>query len=330
MNHNEQKIVLFPKWREDMEKEAYRALREKRFHDALEDFDTLLSYEIDKQEIAVGKLTCLIELGLQDQAESMCEKLLAKRDDQYYSYVHIYATLLFQANKYQEVSELLEEVFQYNTIPDPFHAQLDTLYQVNEKLRTEQQEKQALSTLKELQEAVKQNDTVVQWHLVNHLHQIDLSAYLTLFQDMLMDETVHPVIKTSILGLLQADSIDKEMTIKKFSKTMVINPSTYPFIMDHPFRNNLRKKLEELEQQNPSLFELADQLLYRYLYVTYPFIPDNSNVHLMKQALYELVHASFVDENQQGNRNKDEDKDVKFYIEEIIYCEKIYFSIMDE
>ena len=98
--------------------------------------------------------------------------------------------------------------------------------------------------------------------------------------------------------------------------------------MDHPFRISLRKNLEELEQENPSLFELADQLLYRFLYVTYPFIPEDKNIHSVKQALFELVHASFVDEEEKDNNSKG--KDVEFYIDEIIYCEKIYFSLMDE
>lgn len=327
MEHNEQKVVLFPKWKKDLEGEAYQALREKRFHDALEGFDTLLSYQISNQEISVGKLTCLMELGMQEQAEELCESLLANRDDNYFSYIHIYATLLFQASKYQQVSELLEDIIS-EKLPDPFQTQLETLYNLNERLREEQQEKQAMSTLKELGEAVKQNDTVVQWHLVNHLHQSDLSAYLELFQEILLNKTVHPVIKTSILGLLQAESIDLDISIEKFSEIMVINPSTYPFIMDHPFRNNIRNKLEQLEQDNPSLFELADQLLYRYLYVKYPFIGDKTKVQAMKDALFHLVNESFIDETIAVEKKKDQE--LTYYIDEILYCEKIYFSIMEE
>lgn len=327
MQHNEQKVVLFPKWKKDLESEAYQALREKRFHEALDGFDTLLSYEINTQEISVGKLTCLMELGMQEEAEDLCETLLAEKDGNYFSYIHIYATLLFQASKYQEVSELLEDVI-HEKLPDPFKTQLETLYHLNERLREEQQEKQAMSTVKELEGAVEQEDTVLQWHLVNHLHQSDLLAYLNLFQQILLNKTVHPVIKTSILGLLQAESIDQDISIEKFSKVMVINSSTYPFIMDHPFRNDIRKSLEKLEQDNPSLFELADQLLYRYLYVRYPFIVDKSETEMMKKALLFLVNSSFIDESKVVETLQNET--VKQYIDEILYCEKIYFSIMEE
>ncbi|WP_112181523.1 MULTISPECIES: hypothetical protein [Paraliobacillus] len=327
MQHNDQKVVLFPKWKKDLESEAYQALREKRFHEALDGFNTLLSYQINNQEISVGKLTCLMELGMQEEAEELCESLLANKDANYFSYIHIYATLLFQASKYQEVSELLEDVI-HEKLPDPFRTQLETLYHLNERLREEQQEKQAMSTLKELEDAVERDDTVLQWHLVNHLHQSDLSAYLNLFEEILLNKIVHPVIKTSILGLLQAESIDQDINIEKFSKVMVINPSTYPFIMDHPFRNDIRKSLEKLEQDNPTLFELADQLLYRYLYVRYPFIVDKSEADMMKKALVHLVTSSFIDEPKVAETMKDEE--IGQYIDEILYCEKIYFSIMEE
>ncbi len=49
-----------------------------------------------------------MELNMDEEVESLCEQLIAEKDDYYASYVHIYATLLFQASKYKEVMYLIE------------------------------------------------------------------------------------------------------------------------------------------------------------------------------------------------------------------------------
>lgn len=328
VDHDYQNVVLFPKRQQEMEDKAFRALQEKRYKEALKTFDSLLYYGIDRQEITLGKLTCFIELGKQEEAEEMCEELIARKDQDYYSYIHIYATLLFQAHKYQQVAEELEEVLTHKNIPEPFHAQLEKLHQVNQNLMQEQVEEHSISTKRELEEAIRKEDTIAQWHLLNHLHQTNLKTYLNLFQEMLVNDKVHPVIKSVIVGLLQSESIDLEIEVEKFKKKMSINPNTYPYMTDHPFRKQLRQSLENLEQENPSFYTFAEQLMDRYFYVNYPFAPDLSKVSVMKQALLALVQISF--DPDQTIQEDYYDKEIAHQINDIIQCEQIYFSIMEE
>lgn len=328
MERDEQNVVLFPKRQQEMEDNAFRSLQDKRYVEALKSFDNLLYYGINRQEIALGKLTCLIELGRQGEAEEMCETLIAKKDQDYYSYIHIYATLLFQSHKHKEVDEELEPVLQNQDIPEPFKSQLKKLYHVNDHLMQEQVEEQNVLTKRELTEAVRKKDTIAQWHLVNHLHQLNLTTYLDLFQKMLTDDAVHPVVKSVIIGLLQAESIDLEVTITKFENEMTINPNTYPYMADHPFRKQLRADLDEFEQNNPSFYTFAEQLMDRYFYVNYPFTPALADLTIMREALVALVNLSL--DPDQVIREEDHQEKVVEQINDIIRCEQIYFSIMEE
>lgn len=328
MEREFQNIVLFPKRKQEMEDEAFRALQDKRYKEALKMFDHLLSYAVDHQEIALGKLTCLIELGRQQEAEEVCEQLIARKDQNYYSYLHIYATLLFQAQKYNEVTELLELVPVHNDIPEPFRSQLEKLQHVNENLQSEQEDEVAIVTKKELEEAVENEDTIAQWHLVNHLHQTKLNTYIELFKKMLVDAAVHPVIKTVIIGLLQAESVDEEIEVSKFNQHILINPSTFPFMTEHPFRKQLRHELGDLEDENPSFYAFSEQLIDRYFYVNYPLTPELDEVETMKKALVKLVNLSL--DSDQTKLANEENKKVDELMNVIIQCEQMYFSIMED
>src|SRR5690625_4083395 len=169
---------------------------EKDYDKALGYFNQLTDYGVDDQPITLGKLTCLIELGEQREAEEMCEELIAKKDENYFSYINLYATLLFQSHKHKAVAQLLEEVLCSKDIPTILKSQFEKLYDVNQPLVNEQIEQEEKITKRELIEAFETNDSLAQWHLVNHLQNVDIKPYIKLFKDMLESEKVNPVIKT--------------------------------------------------------------------------------------------------------------------------------------
>src|SRR5690625_4141626 len=91
-----------------LEKESLQALKDKRFAEALYKLDKLLSYQVNNHEILIGKLICLMELGRYEEAQDLSEELLELHNDNYYHYVHIYLTILFQTNQYDVLMEQVE------------------------------------------------------------------------------------------------------------------------------------------------------------------------------------------------------------------------------
>ncbi|WP_067843948.1 DUF3196 family protein [Amphibacillus sediminis] len=328
MNEKQKNIVLFPKQRQELEQQGYQAIQDKDYRTALKLFNQLLEFGATDQEIALGKLTSLIELGRQREAEQFCETLIALKDDHYYSYINIYATLLFQFHKHKEVAQLLTEVLEDRQIPDSFESQLKKLFEVNQPLVDEQIEQEVVITKRELTEALKNQDTMAQWHLVNHLQKVDIKPYLALFEEMLKNETVHPVIKTVIVGLLQASAINREFSVSKFGQQLQINPTTYPYMSDHPFRTQLKEGLANIEQDNPSFYAFANKLIDRYFYVHYPMVPEHTELEAMQVAVIAIVEASF-DPQQSLNEAEYDPTTIKM-INRLVECEQIYFSIMAE
>ncbi|MBM7541807.1 DUF3196 family protein [Amphibacillus cookii] len=328
MNRQHDNVVLFPKQKQDLEKNAYQAMQDKQFADALNYLNQLIAHGVTDQEVALGKLTCLIELGRQKEAEQMCEDLIAKQDDNYFSYINIYATLLFQFHKHKEVAELLDETLEHGHIPSSLKGQLKKLYEVNQPLVNEQVEQEVNVTKHELEEAIDNHDTMAQWHLINHLQRADIKPYIDLFANMLVEENIHPVIKTVIVSLLQAESINQEFEVVKFSQRLTINPSVFPYMNKHPFRLKLKETLADLEQKDPSFYRFSNQLIDRYFYVHYPFVPKMDEIDAMNQAVIAIVKASF--DPQTGIDESAYSIEVLEKINRMIACEQIYFSIMEE
>ncbi|SEO78862.1 hypothetical protein SAMN04488134_1139 [Amphibacillus marinus] len=327
MDQQHKNVVLFPKQRKELEQQAEQALHRKQFVEALKIFEQLIDYGITERDISMGKLTCLIELGRHRDAEDLCEELIAREDDDYFSYINIYATLLFQFHKHKEVGQLLEEVLGNEQIPEQLHNQLKKLFEVNQPLVDEQLEREMLVTKRELEEALDNQDTMAQWHLVNHLQRMNLAPYFTLFEKMLINEAVHPVVKTVIVGLLQAQSIDRLFKVGKFNQQRTINPIQIPFMNDHPFQLELKKRLSSIEDNDPSFYRFSNQLIDRFFYVNYPMVPSMDEVDILKDAIVALVKASYHSNQQQADHLSSEVKD---RMNQILECEQIYFSLMEE
>ncbi|SDB95429.1 Protein of unknown function [Pelagirhabdus alkalitolerans] len=328
MDKKQDKIVLFPKQKEKLEYQAFSALQNKRYKEALGYFDQLMDYGIHDQDIVVGKLTCYVELGRERDAMAMCEDLIDREDSDYYTYINIYATLLFQFHKHKEVKDLLEEALSHQDIPKSLHNQLLKLKEVNESLVNEQVEQETVMTHEKIKEAVNNEDTMAQWHLVNHLQRADLSPHASLLESMLVDGRVHPVVKTVIVGLFQAESIDRDVEVSKFNQTIVINPVSHPFMNDHPFRHQLKKMLEALEQEDPTLYRFSNQLIDRYFYVNYPIVPPEDELKSMRDAVLAIVSQSLGTDLSKFDVENSEEVIEK--MEMILEAEHIYFSILEE
>ncbi|BAM47121.1 DUF3196 family protein [Amphibacillus xylanus] len=328
MRERHDNIVLFPKQKKNLEEKAFHAMHERNYEKAIDYFQELLDFGITDQAILLGKLTSLIELGRQDEAEELCEDLIARKDEHYFSYINVYATLLFQFHKHKDVAKLLEETLSTEKIPSILRSQFEKLYEVNRPLVNEQIEQEEKITKRELIEAFQANDSLAQWHLVNHLQNADITPYISLFEKMLIDQKVNPVIKTVIVGLLQAKSIDQSFKVIKFNTEVEINPSTFPFKNDHPFRIAFGEVMEEYEQQNPTFYQLCEQLIDRFFYVLYPLTPKMSDLMLTRDAMIAIVESSFESKSQLTEEYYS--KEILTMANQIIELEKIYFSIIEE
>ena len=324
MQKNEENIILFPTWRMRLEKESLQALKDKRFAEALYKLDKLLSYQVNNHEILIGKLICLMELGRYEEAQDLSEELLELHNDNYYHYVHIYLTILFQTNQYDVLMEQVEYELESEEIPLSIEEQFIQLYNMSEQMNIDLLKEKSTEYIIELAEAVNDRNYIRQWQLVENLRKMKVDPTETIIQ-YLVDENIHPVIKTTIFKWLQDKQMGIPIDVHKFNLDLTVKPNAIKSIRQHKLMKQVMFFISELEQENPTLFILLEQLLYRFAYVRFPIMPPSEDVINIASAVQNLGEQYLHIE-----AGKEIHKNVLAYMEEIKMCESLYLSVIEE
>ncbi|WP_152654776.1 tetratricopeptide repeat protein [Oceanobacillus sp. CFH 90083] len=319
------KIILFPNTKKQLEEEGLHALKEKRYKEALDKLNCLIAYHEGSHEIYIGKLMCLMELGNYKDAERLSEELLAKKDAHYYHYFHIYLTILFQTSQYQHLMDLLEIEFEHNMIPDMLQEPFQQLYEMSGNMKIGIDEDNAIGFAKELKEAVRENDYLKQWNLIDNLRRIQADPNEENIR-MLENPQVHPVIKTALLEWFKESGVERSVHIHKFETKMMMQPSELSRISKEKTYIAIMKELEKRAEANPTLLNMIGQLVYRYFYVTYPFTPKESDILIFAEAVYLLGN----DYLQMDTRQEEMDNAAEAWTESIKICNSLYLSIIEE
>ncbi|MDC3412497.1 tetratricopeptide repeat protein [Aquibacillus sp. 3ASR75-11] len=330
MQQNNNNIVIFPGLKKSLKEESLLALKEKRYEDALRKLDLLLSYDVKTSEILTGKIICLMELGNYSEAENLCQELLLHKDQHYFEYLHIYFTLLFQTSQYEELSDKLEETFKNEQIPEPVRGQFWQLYEITNNLKHEQQAEKTTVYIQELLDAIEANKPKEQWRLVTKCRKLEVLPPVEKLKVLLIEKDVHPVVKTAILQWFVEKEVSENIKIEKLNRQKIVKPIQLTDLSNHNTVKQLFFLLSNVEQKNPTLFDLMQQLLNRYLYVLYPFTPEDEHLPIVAQALNQLGSMYLHMETTPIVRSQLDSQKVKVYMEEIVALEKEYFLILED
>ncbi|MBM7554592.1 tetratricopeptide repeat protein [Thalassobacillus pellis] len=319
-------VVMFPKWKTRLENEGLKAIKEKRYEEALESFEPLFEHNVASHDVVTGKLISLMELGKYESAEELCEYLMKHDHDNYYQYLHIYLTILFQTSRYEELVSLLDEVFQESDMPQQMRTQFWQLYEVSRKLIEDQSEQQGNHYVDEFFEGIGNNDIHKQWRSIIKLRKQNAKPYLEQFIELLNSDQVHPIIKTAIIQWFQEHNLDRNIEVTKFGFKHIVNPSKLKDVHSEYVMQQIQLRLGDMEQENPTMFEIVQKLLYRYLFVRYPILPTDEEVPNIVEALKQLGHEYL----QLPVTFSEKHEPITKYKEEIQICEQHYSLIMDD
>lgn len=319
------KVVLFPKWQENLEEESLADIKAKNYNAALNKIDELLHYKIRTHAILTGKLICLMELGRYTEAIALCGEILDEQDSHYYEYLFLYVNLLFQANELELLIEQIDYERNKEDLPFEFRAQFDSMYTLSKSMLEDKKQENALAYEKELQELITTENYLKQWLLVEKLRQAEQTVKPFIYE-ALMNPTIHPVVKTSILFWLKEQQVTEEFPVVKFHVERIFHPEELVDVEEHSFFKEVLIYLTITEQENPTLYALIIRQLYRFLYVRYPFFPAVDEAKAYADALSLSIKESLADVELQEETNEKKQK----YITEIHHAEAIYLSIIEE
>ncbi|UOQ46228.1 tetratricopeptide repeat protein [Halobacillus salinarum] len=326
MENQKGNIVMFPKWRKRLEQEGLQAVKDKRYQDAAQALRPLLDYKVANHDVITGLLMSWIELGQLEEAEELCRQQMKVDEENYYEYLHIYITILFQDSRYQELIDLLDEVFHTEEVPHQNRTQLWQMYEVSKKLLEETHKSEGEKYSHHFFEALENNDVHNQWQMLSRLLKQPAQHYAEMYKPLLMKESVHPIIKTAIIEWFRDSGFSDHIKVKKFGQYIEVTPSELNQLHSDYILKQVQMRLGSIEQSNPTMFDMLNQLLYHYCYVRYPIFPDEHEVPVIVEALKQIGHEYL---QLPYNYNNDLNN-VSIYKEEIETCEQHYLAIVEQ
>src|SRR5690625_7528204 len=95
-----------------------------------------------------------MEISRYEKAQDLNEELLELHNDNYYHYVHIYLTILFQTNQYDVLMEQVEYELESEEIPLSIEEQFIQRYNMSEQMNIDLLKEKSTEYIIELAEAV--------------------------------------------------------------------------------------------------------------------------------------------------------------------------------
>lgn len=328
MRSENNNIILFPTLKKKLEKESLEALKSKRFETALEKLNKLLTYQVNDYEIITGKLICLMELNRYNEAQELCEKLIQKESDHYYQFLHIYLTILFQTNQFGLLMEQVELELEKGSLPDVYRNQFMQMYEMSEKMKIDIQLQQSNEWIDELQQAISEEEHSKQWQLIEKLKKEKAVPHEETTA-LLLNPEIHPVVKTALFVWMKEAGVHKKIEVHKFNMKLAISPKDTPDIKEQDTYKQIVFSIRRVEDQNPALYQMIEQILYRYAYVLYPFLPPHHDADYIGEALVQIGTKYLNIHNSPDDTRETAEQKVRDYIETITMCDSLYMSIME-
>lgn len=315
-------IILFPTLRNELEKterESYELIQQQEYSIALEKLDFLLTHQFFSYEIHISKLICLIKLYQLTEAEEFCENLLSDYNDpHYYDYLDYYIMILYENNKFTYIIDTIKEEEKRSTIPENFKKKFRDLYRLAYQMNISRSDE----LIRELHHAVKEDNHRKQWYIINKWKELKIDPP-EMFLTLIKKKTIHPAIKTAVIEIYKDSNFESSIIVEKFGENYTIEPKLLQKVLDHPIYLNTLEQLQNLEQENPTLYMQAKELLYQYSYIQYPRFYPTSDIIYVKDALIFIGYENLsLTQNDVINEGKIQD-----YVEMIKLSNELYLNI---
>jgi tetratricopeptide (TPR) repeat protein len=288
-----EKVVLFPGVVAKLVGKGMEALKEKQFSAALSYFEQALEIEPDHPQGRFGVALSLIEQGRLEEAKDVTEQMLKEDIGNYYDILQVHISLLVQLGYYDEVVSMLEGIMEEEKLPanlaESFYHLLHFSRQMVEDGTPVEIAEDIQVPPEDLILLLNEGSSEKQWLAIQMLGKMSSNVFFEAVKDYLKIDKRDPVLKSMILQLLKEKQIDEEIEIHKFGKRVNITVSEMENVFHEKFgKDTLAIVAEQLESENPSLFEMITQIWWHYLFALYPISPEPLSSKLWAAALHKI------------------------------------------
>lgn len=275
--HELGKVIPFPGLADRFADKGMDALINKQFKDAAAYFEEAIALNEELYNAQFGLVVVFVELGKYEEAKLRCQSILQKGLGDYFKTMEMYLMILLQLNEYEEMEATINALSKEGYIPfdkeEHFKNMLSFSRRMSEERKTAfvEEEEEIISEFEGELDLFSKSDQE-QLIIVSKLKNENIRKYIDEIKDYLQSPEGHPFVKTTLLLLLKEQEFQDECDVEKFLKHVTVVPSQLEDLHTSDFfRKTVLILEEQVAHENPSLFNLARQLIERHHFLLYPF-----------------------------------------------------------
>jgi tetratricopeptide (TPR) repeat protein len=275
-------VIMFPGLEKRLLEKGLDYLKQQKYRDAIKFLEQALDHDPENSDVYFGLVRAYYEAGNNRQAKEVVEEMLRCGIGDYIKVIDMYLMILFQLKEYNEVVTTIEALIEEREIPaDKYELFINTLKLCKEKLNgeTEMESRESFEEESFEEEREKQELNLYDYRSPNEqlmvaagLSKVNIRPFLIKIREYTASDEGHPFLKTMLLNILKEQEYAEETQVHKFGWTESFNPANLPELRDFIENSGVIKLLsDEIENDDPVLFENVQRLVERYFFLIYPF-----------------------------------------------------------
>ncbi|WP_066292727.1 tetratricopeptide repeat protein [Bacillus sp. FJAT-29937] len=271
------KVVLFPGLEKRLLEKGLESLQQKRFREAIDFLEEANILEEENNDIHIGLVLAYFESGQLTKAKELANSMLQKGIGDYIQIIDLYLMILVQLHQYDEIVKTIEILIEEKEIPEEkidhfsrmLHfskrmAETSPNIHIDDPIQDETSDMEIdLFSLKDQHEQIQMATMLTNRNLKPFINHI--KAYLESSEGQLF-------FKTLLLNVLIEHGYEKEVNVEKFGEAMIVKPSN---LLGAQHNSQMDKLVNiaanQLEHEDPILFEHIKSLIERHLFILFPF-----------------------------------------------------------
>ena len=298
---NKANIIKFPGLEKKLLEKGLEKLQSRNYNEAVLIFEQCIDLDPSNQDSYIGLLLAYFDSGLIEQAMDLAHHMLREGIGDEIETLNIYLMLLVQRNEHEKVVTEIKQLLKENRIP--FHKQehFEQLLHLSEKMIENKLDGEQIPLDEDSFDDIdlfQYQDPQEQMMIAAELNQRPIGQYEEEITAYLSSTNGDSFFKTLILNVLKEQQYDNPVYIVKFGKQITVIPNEIRHLSENDQLQELLSVIgEELEDEDPILFDIIKSLMERHSFLMYPIPFDHFDVSAWSAA-YHIIGNEYNGNNQ--------------------------------
>ena len=334
-------VVFFPDLEKRLTEKGIDSLQQKKYRDAIRYLEEAKELDPENSDILFGLVISYFEAGSYQNARELAKEMLFKGIGDYMQMVDLYLTILIQLHEYDEIVSVIEALLDEKEVPREKQDHFLTLLQFSKRMAENHisvPSDEELLMMEEKSEQLQElnlfslQDPKEQLLLISKLSNQNIRPFMKDIKAYLIAENGHPFLKTILINILKEQEYEKEVEVTKLGMKETWVPASLPDMYSQEEMVTIISLLgNEIEHDDPVLFENMKSLIERYFFIAYPFLLEPGSPEAWAAAFHLTAleyHGMDVEKLEIRGRYNASIEDINLAVSKIKEFEEISYPII--